>query len=60
MSPIARPAADDDRRTRPRLRELCDEVIASYRAAQGRDPIADGERREAEAFLANLTPRRSA
>jgi hypothetical protein len=58
MSPISKPT--DDRRTRLRLRELCDEVIASYRAAKGGDPIADGERREAEDFLAGITPRRSA
>jgi hypothetical protein len=58
MSPITKPA--DDRRTRLRLRDLCDEVIASYRVANGRDPIAEGERREAEQLLAGLTPRRRA
>jgi len=58
MSPITKPS--DDRRTRLRLRELCDEVIASYRVAQGRAPIADAERREAEQLLAGLNPRRGA
>ena len=45
-----------DRRTRGRLRELCDEVIASHRVATARDPIAEDERREAQALLAQIQP----
>jgi hypothetical protein len=48
------PAAD--RRTRLRLRDLCDEVIASFRLASGRDLLSDAERSEARATLARLTP----
>ncbi len=51
--------ASDDRRTRLRLRELCDEVIASHRAATGRDPIDAGDRVEAERLLAGVAPRRA-
>jgi hypothetical protein len=46
-----------DRRQRLHLRELCDEVLASYRVATGREPLSDVERREARAMLAGLTPR---
>ena len=48
-----------DRRHKLRLRELCDEVLASYRVATGREPLSDVERREARAMLAGLTPRLS-
>ena len=50
----ARPTAD--RRTRLRLRDLCDEVIASFRLASGRELLSDAERAEARATLANVTP----
>lgn len=43
-----------DRRTRRRLRELCDEVLASYRVATERDLFTDAERREARAFFGRL------
>jgi hypothetical protein len=33
-----------DRRTKGRLRELCDEVLASYRLAQGQDLLSQEER----------------
>ena len=46
-----------DRRHKLRLRELCDEVLASYRVATGREPLTDVERHEARAMLASLTPR---
>jgi hypothetical protein len=36
-----------DRRTRRRLRELCDEVLASYRVATGRDLFSEEDRRAA-------------
>lgn len=45
-----------NRRSRTRLRELCDEVLASHRAARQRDLISDGERDDARALLARVTP----
>ena len=50
------PRRGSDRRFRARLRELCDEVLASYRAAQGEDLVTDDERSEAEQILRTLTP----
>jgi hypothetical protein len=46
-----------DRRTRGRLRELCDEILASYRLAQGEDLLSAEDRRSAEDLLKGLTPR---
>ena len=46
----------DNRRTRHHLRELCDEVLASYRAAKSHDLFADDERSEARAILARIVP----
>lgn len=46
-----------DRRTRNRLRELCDEVLASYRLAQGQDLLSTEERESAQQVLRQLTPR---
>jgi hypothetical protein len=54
--PPARRSTAADRRTRLRLRDLCDEVIASFRLASGRDLLTDAERSEARATLARLTP----
>ena len=45
-----------DRRTRSRLRELCDEVLASYRLAQGQDVVTDEDREAAVQVLRGLTP----
>jgi hypothetical protein len=45
-----------NRRSRVRLRELCDEVLASYRVARERDLISDGDRRAARAFLPGVAP----
>jgi hypothetical protein len=45
-----------DRRTRGRLRELCDEVLASYRLAQGEDLVTQEDRDAAEQVLRSLTP----
>lgn len=50
------PRRGSDRRLRTRLRELCDEVLASYRVAQGEDLVTPDERQEAEQLLRNLTP----
>lgn len=46
-----------DRRTRNRLRELCDEVLASYRLAQGQDVVTQEDRAIAEQVLRSITPR---
>ena len=45
-----------ERRTRHRLRELCDEVIASYRAAKGYQLFSDRDRAEAYALMPQLVP----
>ena len=52
-----RPVAAD-RRTRLRLRELCDEVIASYRVATDRDILTENDRAAARALLQSVGPRR--
>ena len=49
-------AAPTERRTRHRLRELCDEVIASYRAAKGFQLFSDKDRAEAYALMGHLVP----
>jgi hypothetical protein len=51
-----RPVAAD-RRTRLRLRELCDEVIASYRVATDRDVLTENDRAAARALLQSVAPR---
>ena len=45
-----------DRRSRRRFRELCDEVLASWRVAADRDLWTDHERAEARALLARMAP----
>jgi hypothetical protein len=47
----------DDRRQKLRLRDLCDEVLASFRVAKGRDTLSDSELLEARAMLVGMTPR---
>jgi len=49
-----RVAATAERRSRLRLRDLCDEVLASYRAARGADPISATDRAAAERLLAGI------
>ncbi len=44
------------RRTRLRLRDLCDEVLASYRVAKSRDPLTPEERDEAKTMLKEVVP----
>ena len=46
-----------DRRTRNRLRELCDEVLASYRLAQGEDIVTQEDREIANQMLRGIGPR---
>jgi hypothetical protein len=45
-----------ERRQRSRLRDLCDEVLASFRAAQSRELISADELAESRAMLATMTP----
>jgi hypothetical protein len=53
--PVAGPApVPAERRRLSRLRELCDEVLASYRAAADRDLIPEQDRIDARAILAGL------
>lgn len=53
-APVGPRQPHSDRRTRLRLRELCDEVLASYRAATERDIFSDAERREARALFGRI------
>jgi hypothetical protein len=46
-----------ERRNRLRLRELCDEVLASYRVASERDLFDDADRREGYALLTRSVSR---
>src|SRR5688500_3927220 len=45
-----------DRRTLGRLRELCDEVLASYRLAQGEDIVTPEDRDIAKQVLRGIAP----
>jgi hypothetical protein len=45
-----------ERRERGRLRELCDEVLASFRVAQSQELISERELMESRALLATMTP----
>lgn len=47
-TPKAVPA---DRRSRTRLRDLCDEVLASFRMARQADPFSEEERAEGRALV---------
>ena len=49
-------SVSSDRRNRRRLRELCDEVLASYRIASDRDVITESDRADARLVLASITP----
>jgi hypothetical protein len=49
-------AAPSERRSRARLRELCDEVIASFRAASSKEVITEAERSESRAILSKIVP----
>jgi hypothetical protein len=53
LGPVGVPS---DRRNRRRLRELCDEVLASYRVANERDVISDAERADARMLLSRIAP----
>jgi hypothetical protein len=49
-------SVSSDRRNRRRLRELCDEVLASYRIASDRDVITESDRADARQVLASIAP----
>jgi hypothetical protein len=49
--------ATRERRTRRRFRELCDEVLASFRVAKGEDLWSDSDRSELQATLGRIVPR---
>ncbi|HKH90632.1 MAG TPA: hypothetical protein VKA54_02450 [Gemmatimonadaceae bacterium] len=49
-----------NRRRRTRLRELCDEVLASFRLAADRDPISEQDRQAATELLPRFAPIRRA
>ena len=53
---VAARATSADRRTRLRLRDLCDEVLASYRVARECDLWSAAARSEAKRMLSGLTP----
>lgn len=60
-SASARPAVGptpvpSDRRRRARLRDLCDEVLASFRVASERDLFTERDRAEGKALLAIIAP----
>lgn len=55
-APIGPRRARGDRRTKRRLRELCDEVLASYRLARGEDVLTEQDRQEAERLLPRIAP----
>lgn len=55
--PVAQRRVRSDRRTRERLRELCDEVLASYRLAVGEDLVTPDDREVAQQYLRSLTPK---
>jgi hypothetical protein len=45
-----------ERRNRSRLRDLCDEVLASYRIANDREVISDADRADARMMLSRIAP----
>ena len=45
-----------DRRRRTHLRDLCDEVLASFRLASDRDPISEQDRQAASELLPRVAP----
>ena len=45
-----------DRRQRTRLRDLCDEVLASFRLAADNDPISEQDRQAAMEILPRVAP----
>lgn len=54
---LAAAAADDDRRSLHRLRDLCDEVIVARQVDAGDEAILPAEREEARQMLRQIAPR---
>ena len=48
--------SNGDRRQRVHLRELCDEVLASFRLAAGQDPISEQDRAAAVELMQGVAP----
>jgi hypothetical protein len=46
-----------DRRRRARLRDLCDEVLASFRMARQPDPFTEQDRAEGRALVSSIVHR---
>ena len=55
-SSLASRPADADRRQLSPLRDLCDEVLASFRLAAGQDPISDQDREAARELMRGMGP----
>ena len=55
--PVAQRRVRSERRTKGRLRELCEEVLASYRLAIGEDFVTPEDREVAEQYLRSMTPK---
>ena len=49
-------AANTDRRQLSRLRDICDEVLASFRLAAGQDPISEQDREAARELMGGVAP----
>jgi hypothetical protein len=60
LSPSNNPSGprrvSSDRRRRTHLRDLCDEVLASFRVASDRDPISEQDRQAAMELLPRVAP----
>ncbi len=50
------PRTDADRRQRVHLRDLCDEVLASFHVANGQDPISEQDRKAAKELMKGVAP----
>jgi len=50
----ARSNQASDRRTKLRLRDLCDEVLASYNQARGQDLFSSDDRKAARELMASV------
>ena len=52
-------SASTDRRTHARLRDLCDEVLASFRLASRGDQFSEQDRAEARALMTRVAGSRA-
>lgn len=55
--PLGQRRMRSERRTKTRLRELCEEVLASYRLAVGEDLVTNEDREVAQQYLRSMTPK---